>query len=203
VLLGAGTRGADAWQSRSGSPADWPVQDGVMTVRSTARPGDAASSNDVRSAQTFGDMHLHLEFKLPVTRSGTPEQERGNSGVYLQGRYEVQLLDSFGQPLEGQNDLGAVYGQTDAATNAALPAGTWQTCDLEFRAARWQDGQKTADARVTVYMNGDRVQDDVPIRASTLLGAPEADSDGPVVLQDHGAAVQFRNIWVTPLSGAP
>lgn len=201
VLLGPGASAPDAWQSRVGGPADWPVQGGVMTVNSTAVPGDAASSNDIRSAQTFGDMHLHMEFKVPVTPEGLPEQERGNSGVFLQGRYEVQILDSFGQVLGGHNDVGAIYGRADATLNAALPAGTWQTYDVQFRAPRWSEGQKTEDARVTVYLNGERVQADVPISASTLLGAPEADSDGPVVVQDHGSAVQFRNIWVAPPDG--
>ncbi|GHF55626.1 hypothetical protein HNQ07_003330 [Deinococcus metalli] len=201
VLLGPGATSADGWQARSGAPADWPVQGGVMTVRSTAVPGDAASSNDVRTAQEFGDMHVHLEFKLPVTRPGVPEQDRANSGVYLQGRYEVQILDSFGTALGGRDDLGAVYGQRDAASNEALPAGTWQTYDILFRAARWQGGEKAQDARMTVYLNGEKVQDDVPVSGSTLLGAPEADADGPLVLQDHGSAVQFRNIWAAPLDG--
>ncbi|MFC3833238.1 MULTISPECIES: 3-keto-disaccharide hydrolase [Deinococcus] len=199
VLLASGADSAAAWQSRSGGAADWPVQGGRMTVRSTAKPGDAASSNDLRSAETFGDMHLHLEFKVPVTRGGLPEQERGNSGVYLQGRYEVQILDSYGQPPTGQDDLGAVYGQHAPAVNAALPSGAWQSYDIEFRAARWEGTQKTADARVTVYLNGEKVQDDVALSGSTLLGEPEAASDGPVVLQDHGSEVQFRNIWVAPL----
>ncbi|WP_309571593.1 DUF1080 domain-containing protein [Deinococcus sp.] len=201
VLLDPGASDPDAWQSRAGGLADWPVQGGVMTVNSTAVPGDAASSNDIHSAQDFGDMHLHVEFKVPVTPDGLPEQERGNSGVFLQGRYEVQILDSFGQALEGHDDVGAIYGQADATSNEALPAGTWQTYDVQFRTARWSEGQKTEDARATVYLNGERVQDDVPMPASTLLGAPEADSDGPVVLQDHGSAMQFRNIWVAPLDG--
>ena len=199
VLLASGADSAAAWQSRSGGAADWPVQAGTMTVRSTAKPGDAASTNDLRSAQAFGDMHLHLEFKVPVTRTGLPEQDRSNSGVYLQGRYEVQILDSFGQPLTGQDDLGAVYGLHAASVNAALPAGTWQSYDIDFRAARWEGTQKTADARVTVYLNGEKVQDDVAVTGSTMLGEPEAATDGPVVLQDHGSEVQFRNIWVAPL----
>ncbi len=140
---------------------------------------------------------------MPASRAGLAEQDRGNSGVYLQGRYEVQILDSFGAALEGQNDLGAVYGQHDASSNAALPSGTWQSYDIEFRAARWEDGQKTGDARATVYLNGEKVQDDVPLSASTLLGDPEADSPGPIVLQDHGSKVSFRNVWVLPGADTP
>ncbi|WP_165795189.1 3-keto-disaccharide hydrolase [Deinococcus koreensis] len=200
VLLGSGPgASAAAWQGRTGAPADWPVQDGAMTVRpASLQVGGKAVSNDIRTREAYGDLRLHLEFQLPVTPGALPEQDRGNSGVYLQGRYELQLLDSFGGALSGKNDLGAIYGQRDASSNAALPAGTWQTYDVEFRAARWQGGRKTDDARMTVWLNGEKVQDDVPLSASTFLGEPEADTPGPLVLQDHGNRVQFRNIWLLP-----
>ncbi len=196
VLLGGASTpqsvGAD-WLDRRGGEVRWPVQGGVTTVRPSRDPRD---TNDIQTRDTFGDFHLHLEFRLPATRAGLGEQDRANSGVYLQGRYEVQILDSFGGALAGQNDLGAIYGQHDASTNAALPSGTWQSYDIEFRAARWSGGQKTEDARATVWLNGEKVQDDVALSGPTMLGAPEADTPGPIVLQDHGSGVSFRNIWV-------
>lgn len=186
--------GAD-WQDRRGGDVRWPVQGGVVTVRPSGNPQD---TNDLRTRDSFGDFRLHLEFRLPPSRAGRAEQDRGNSGVYLQGRYEVQILDSFGTGLAGRDDLGAIYGQHDASSNEALPSGTWQSYDIDFRAARWSAGQKTEDARATVYLNGEKVQDDVTLSGPTRLGDPEADTPGPIVLQDHGSAVSFRNIWVLP-----
>ncbi|QFP75874.1 DUF1080 domain-containing protein [Deinococcus sp. AJ005] len=203
VLLGSSSTAQSVnsdWQDRRGGDVRWPVQGGALTVQPSSDPQD---TNDLRTRGSFGDFRLHLEFRVPASRTGLAEQDRGNSGVYLQGRYEVQILDSFGATLEGQNDLGAIYGQHDARSNAALPSGTWQSYDIEFRAARWEDGQKTGDARATVYLNGEKVQDDVPLSASTLLGDPEADSPGPIVLQDHGSKVSFRNVWVLPGAELP
>ncbi len=192
VLFGG--QDTSAWQNGSGSPIDWPVQGGALTVKPS---GNSNSPNDVRTKTTFGDFRLHLEFKVPVT-SAQNEQDRGNSGVYLQGRYELQILDSFGKTLADKNDLGAIYGVRDASGNAALPAGTWQSYDVSFRAARWQGGQKTEDARVTAWLNGEKVQDNVDLPGSTFLGDPETDAPGPIRLQDHANKVQFRNIWIAP-----
>lgn len=186
---------AAVWQGRRGADIKWPVQGGVMTVQPSGNPKD---TNDIRTRDLFNDFRLHLEFQLPVSRADLNEQDRGNSGVYLQGRYEMQILDSFGAALSGRNDLGAVYGQHDASTNAALPSGTWQSYDVHFRAARWEGGKKVEDARVSAWLNGEQIQDNVAVNAATLLGDPEADSPGPIVLQDHASTVSFRNIWVLP-----
>ena len=193
VLFG----GADtsAWQGRAGGPIDWPVQDGALEVKSS---GDPNSPNDIQTKAAYQDFRMHLEFKVPVTSENLPEQDRGNSGLYLQGRYELQILDSFNHPLADKNDLGAIYGVRDASSDAALPAGTWQGYDVQFRAARWQGGQKTENARVSVWLNGEKVQGDVELPGSTFLGDPEADAPGPVRLQDHANKVQFRNIWIVP-----
>lgn len=202
VLLGeastAQSLGAD-WQDRRGGDVRWDVQGGVATVRPS---GDPQDTNDLRTRENFGDFRLHLEFRVPPSRAGLGEQDRGNSGVYLQGRYEVQILDSFGAALSGQDDLGAIYGQHDASSNEALPSGTWQSYDIDFRAARWSGGQKTEAARATVYLNGQKVQDDVALSGATLLGDAEAEAPGPIVLQDHGSAVSFRNVWVLPAGEA-
>ena len=123
--------------------------------------------------------------------------------MYLQGRYEVQILDSFGGTLSGQNDAGAVYEVADAAANASLPAETWQTYDVTFRAARFSGGQKLEPARVSVLWNGQLVQDNLEIPGPTRLGSPETGDGvltGPVVLQDHGDRVRYRNVWIEPLT---
>lgn len=192
-----------AWRLRRGGAPNWRIGDGFAEVVSGTRVGQ----NDLQTKETFGDFRLHLEFRVPETPAGLDEQARGNSGVYLQGRYEVQVLDSFGRPLSGKNDAGAVYGVADAEANASRPAGTWQRYEILFRAARFSSGKKTDDARVTVFWNGRKVHDDVRIPGPTRLGAPEHGElrsgtgvlTGPILLQDHGSPVQYRNIWLERL----
>jgi len=158
-----------------------------------------AGCGDQRTAAEFQDFRLHLEFNVPATAAGAAEQDRGNSGIYLQGRYEVQVLDSFGWPLADANDAGAIYGLRDADTNAARPAGTWQSYDITFHAARFSGGQKSSDARVTVVWNGTLVQNDVELPGPTPGGIDESAAAGPIVLQDHGHPVRYRNVWLQPL----
>lgn len=184
----------EAWERVAGGEANWPVEDGAFEVL----PGARVSENNLRTKETFGDFRLHLEFWVPATPEGTP-QARGNSGVYLQGRYEVQILDSYGVTLTGADDAGAIYGVKDADVNASLPPETWQRFDITFRAARFAGGRKVENARVSVRWNGVLVHDDVEIPRHTLLGDPEGPEDGPVVLQDHGSRVRFRNVWLEPL----
>ena len=184
-----------AWRLRRGGAPNWRLGDGFAEVVS----GERVAQNDLQTRGEFGDFRLHLEFRVPETAAGLPEQARGNSGVYLQGRYEVQILDSFGRSLSGKNDAGAIYSVADAAINASRPAGSWQSYEIIFRAARFSGGRKTADARVTVFWNGRKVQDDTRIPGPTRLGAPERGDGvltGPIVLQDHGNPVQYRNIWL-------
>lgn len=147
------------------------------------------------SYDRFGDFQLHLEFRTPFMPRSRG-QLRGNSGVYLQGRYEVQVLDSFG--LTGAwNECGGLYKIAPPAVNMALPPLAWQTYDIEFRAARFDDqGRKIEPARVTLDHNGHRIHDAVALPGPTGRGAPESAEPGPLHLQDHWDPVVYRNIWL-------
>ena len=150
------------------------------------------------SIDTFGDYSIHLEFRLPFMPAARG-QARGNSGLYHQGRYETQILDSFG--LQGKNnETGGIYEIRDPDTNLCLPPLAWQTYDVDFTAARYSDdGKKIADAKITVRLNGIVVHRDVELpRATRAAPVKEGPEDGPIYLQDHGNPVRFRNIWVKP-----
>lgn len=144
-----------------------------------------------------GDFQLHLEFCLPFMPYARG-QGRANSGVYIQRRYEVQILDSFG--LEGSNnECGALYRQTAPSLNMCLPPLTWQTFDIFFYAAKWNArGEKTVDAHISVYLNGVEVHGARRILSKTGNGKAEGPEGLPILLQDHGDPVRFRNIWLKP-----
>ncbi len=146
--------------------------------------------------ESFTDFTLHLEFLLPYMPEARG-QKRANSGLYLQGRYEAQILDSFG--LEGKNnECGGLYSVRDPELNMCLPPLVWQTYDVVFTAPRFDEtGRKTTPGRVTVRLNGVPVQSDVEVpRVTTGSILPEGPEPGPVFLQDHGNPVRFRNIWI-------
>jgi hypothetical protein len=181
----------DAWQGTDGGVAGWTLFDGGVEVV----PG----SGDIRTRQAYGDMRLHLEFQVPPPQPNAAEQDRGNSGVYLQARYEVQILDSFGHVLSDANDCGAIYGVKDATVNESFPPDIWQSYDIVFHAPVWNGTTKTSNARITVVWNGSVVQQSTEVPGSTTLGDPEAPGNGPLRLQDHGHPVRFRNIWIAPI----
>ncbi len=167
------------------------------------RPGARRTDNGLlmqgcTTVDTFRDFTLHLEFRLPYMPRAR-DQGRGNSGVYFQGRYETQVLDSFG--LDGKNnECGGVYSVRAPDLNMCLPPLAWQTYDVEFTAARWDsEGTKTADARLTVRLNGVLIHQDAAVPGATTA-APQAESSepGPIYLQDHGSPVRYRNIWLAP-----
>jgi hypothetical protein len=180
------------WKSRNGGgAAPWTVADGAFTV--------VPNSGDIETKQAFGDIQLHVEFWIPSTPTTNSEQDRGNSGVYLQGRYEVQVLDSYQHPLDGMNDCGAIYELKNADVNASLPPENWQTYEITFRAPRWSGQTKTESAKISVIWNGQQAQKDISVPAPTKLGDPEVPGDAPLRLQDHGHSVRYRNIWLQKL----
>ncbi len=159
---------------------------------------DAAGflSMGMLSKKEFGDCTLHVEFRTPFMPKAKG-QARGNSGIYVQNRYEVQVLDSFG--LKGQNnEAGGIYSKHKPKLNMCFPPLTWQTYDIEFTAAKWDaDGKKTANARITAKLNGVIVQDNVEIDKETpAAGKKDGPGPGPIQLQNHGNPVAYRNIWI-------
>ncbi len=178
------------WVQRSGDkPAQWPVEDGILTV--------GTGQGDIKTKQQFGNFQLHVEFNVPYMPEAKG-QGRGNSGVYLGGRYELQVLDSYG--LESKdNDCGAIYKQVAPAVNACKPPLQWQTYDVTFHKAVIEDGQVVRKAHVTVVQNGTTIIDDAGVAPTPGGIDMEPGKDGPILLQDHGNKVQYRNIWIKPL----
>ena len=188
----------NAWESKQASAdaIQWIVaESGALEVVSQ-RDGKR-NKQDLRTKEDFGDYRLHLEFKLAYKPEATG-QGRSNSGIIHLGVYETQILDSFG--LYGRdNECGGIYKTRVPDRNVGYPAGLWQTYDIEFKAPRFSaDGKKTADARMSVRLNGVLIHHDVTVPNPT--GGGKEAAQGPIVLQDHGNPVQFRNIWVIKLN---
>jgi len=196
-LLGSGDgllEGARAaWVKRDGGDCAWTEVDGALQPT----PG----AGDIISRAVFGDALVHVEFCTPLEADDQVGQARGNSGVYLQGRYEVQVLDSFGLPPSGDG-CGAVYGVAPPSQAACRPPGRWQSYDLRFRAARFDaSGLRVEPARLSVWHNGLLVHDDLELPGPTRAGMQDELARGPLLLQDHGDAVRYRNVWVLPTDG--
>jgi hypothetical protein len=186
--------GADlsGWTSLDHQPASWRVEDGYAVV----------GKGDIRTKQEFGpDFKLHVEFWLPLMEKAR-DQARANSGVYLQGRYEVQVLDSFKNDTYKGGECAALYLLIPTKKNANKPPEQWQTYDITFHAPRVDDqGKVTKNGRLTVVFNGETVIDNGEFDKVTggaldeKIGTP-----GPIRLQDHGCKVRYRNIWLKPLA---
>ncbi|HEX6832678.1 MAG TPA: DUF1080 domain-containing protein [Rudaea sp.] len=185
----------DAWQSDKSGPAGWKIVDGAMEV--------VGGSGDVATKQKFGDYQLHVEFREPsppINKS----QGRGNSGVFLAGLYEVQVLDSYDNLTYADGQASAIYGQSPPLVNASRPPGQWQTYDIVFEAPRFgKDGSVASSGFVTVFHNGVLTQNHTALLGPSVHHAlpkwKPHDLLMPIKLQDHSYPVRFRNIWVRPI----
>jgi len=190
-------RSLATWSSadHAGEPAKWKVAGGYMEV--------VAGAGAIETKQGFGDVQLHVEWRAPTPPKGE-SQERGNSGIFLMGRYEVQVLDSYQNITYPDGQAGAIYGQFPPLVNASRPPGEWQTYDILFHRPHFDTaGTVTRPARMTVLHNGVLVQDNVELSGPTAHQqrppyTKHADAL-PLMLQDHGNPVRFRNIWVRRL----
>ncbi len=185
-----------AWQKHNGNKAKWSVQDGYMQVRLFA--------GSIITRKSFGDVQLHVEWATPAKPIGRG-QHRGNSGIKLMGRYEIQILDSYGNKTSPTGQSGAVYSQHAPLVNASRPTGYWQSFDIIFTRPRFaEDGTLLKPAYVTVFHNGILIQDHVEIQGPTKGNASYSYHPDrlPIELQNHRSKVRFRNVWVRDLEPA-
>ncbi len=189
MILFDGTN-TDMWTKRDGTPAEWIVEDGAMTVHHGC----------IVSKVSYGDAHIHLEWREPDMPDMTG-QAKGNSGVYIHGCYELQVLDSYGVDPVTVGDCGAIYSMYPPRVNACKPAMEWQTYDIYIRAPRFnEDGSVKTSAYVTIFQNGICIQNNIELYSTTPGGVIDQQvAEGPLLLQDHGDPVSFRNIWIETL----
>lgn len=185
-----------SWIHRNGDTVRWPVVDGTLICE----PG----SGSISTREMFGDAQIHLEFAT----ASMPESEgqgRSNSGIYMQGRYEVQILDSYDSSTYVDGQCGAIYGQYPPLVNVCRPPDQWQTFDIIFNAPRFSDeGERIQPGTLTVFHNGVLIHDHAELQGSTTASMLKEDPDpGPLYLQDHGSRVKFRNIWIRQLNDLP
>ncbi len=191
IVLFSG-KNLEKFTKRDGTPAAWPVKDGVIHVQ---------KGGGIFSKDKLGNAQIHVEFATPSEAVGEG-QGRGNSGVYVQGRYEVQVLDSYENKTYPDGQCGAIYGQHPPLVNVSCKPGEWQSYDIVFRAATYDEAgeNKTKDATMTVFHNGVLIQDHATVTARTAASPfAEGAGKGPLYLQDHGNPVRYRNIWYRPL----
>jgi hypothetical protein len=182
------------WVGQDGKPAPWKVENGYIEV--------VPKSGPISSRDSFGDCQLHVEFAEPSPGVGE-SQERGNSGVFLMGLYEIQVLDSYENKTYADGQASAVYGQYPPLVNASRPPGQWQQYDIVFHRPHFKNGKVSSPARVTVLHNGVLVQDNVELTGPTAHGSRPPYKPGPdklpLQLQDHEYPIRFRNIWIREL----
>jgi len=187
------------WKKEDGSEAKWKVEnDYIETVKGTG---------NIQSKEEFGDVQVHVEWMTPKGTEGK-DQHRGNSGVFLMGQYEMQVLDNRGSETYPDGTAGGAYGQYPPQANALREQGEWQTYDIVFHPPKYSAEGMKEPARVTAFVNGVLTLDDVkllgPTQHAVLTSYPPTHpAKGPIGLQDHGAPVRFRNIWVRELKDAP
>jgi hypothetical protein len=174
------------------------VEEGMINIRKTG---------EIKTKQRFGDCQLHVEWATPARQDG-PVGDWGNSGVYMLGLYEIQVIESHDATVYADGAAASVYGQTPPAVNAARKAGEWQSYDIAFTAPRFDGDKLVSPAYVTLFWNGVLVQNHTPILGPTVHAAltnydTTRETTGPVLLQMHNSAVRYRNIWIRPFKPAP
>lgn len=197
------------WETLDGKTPGWILRDGCWTVP----PHGTPNGGDIRTRESFGDCQLHVEWMLPQREPGDEHSmNRGNSGVFLQGLYEVQIFDCYRYSwMYADGQTAAIYGQFPPSVNVCRKPGEWQSFDILFEAPRVKQGRVIAPAAITVFHNGVCVHNHRLLLGPTghrILPAYPADTPetGPIVLQAHGSAVRFRNVWIRPIGrgeGAP
>ncbi len=180
------------WESVNGGKATWEVKDGSFAVK--------PKGGDIRTKEDFGDFQLHIEWRSPQEIKGEG-QGRGNSGIFLQGLYELQVLDSYDSKTYTNGQAGSMYKQSPPLVNAMKPTPEWETYDVLYTAPQFDEknGALLEPGYVTVMQNGIVVQNHTKLQGTTeYIGTPRwvAHGDGPITLQDHGNPVSFRNIWI-------
>lgn len=182
------------WSNKDGEQAPWSVEGDYFTVK----PG----TGGIQTKQLFTDFQLHIEWRPPMVIQGE-SQGRGNSGIFLQGKYELQVLDSYNNRTYSNGQAASIYKQHIPLVNAMHGPGVWNSYDVIYTAPRFRNnGELESPAYVTVLHNGVLVQNHVEIKGGTVyIGQPsyEAHGPGPIMLQDHGNPVSFRNIWIREL----
>lgn len=183
------------WKSKkTGGEAKWTVADGAMSV--------APGTGDIETKQQFDDYQLHIEFRTPSVVKGDG-QGRGNSGIFMQGLYELQVLDNYNNVTYSNGQAGAIYKQTMPLVNACKKPGEWQSYDVVYTSPKFnKDSMFIAPAYITVFHNGVLVQNHTPIFGTTPYeGQPvyKVHGKGPIMLQDHDNTTSFRNIWLREL----
>src|SRR5215213_9952704 len=191
LLIGSGDD-LSAWQMMDGAPATWPMKNGVVQT----------GKGLMRTRAEFTDFQLHVEFATPREVKGD-SQGRGNSGVFLLGKFEVQVLDSYHNPTYPDGQAAALYGQQPPLVNASRPPGHWQTYDIVFTAPRFRGAALEQPAVATVVHNGIVVQNAArfwgPTAHKKIDPYTPDTAKGPIALQDHGNPVSYRNVWIRPL----
>jgi hypothetical protein len=195
VILFGEKKDSDNWVNMDGRSFNWKADDNSFTV--------VANAGNIRTKQSFGDCQLHIEWRAPAEVKGSG-QGRGNSGIFFMGRYELQVLDSYNNLTYSNGQAGSIYKQHMPMVNACRPPGEWQTYDVLFTAPQfYQDSTIKSAARITVFQNGVLVQNNVELWGGTqYIGVAtyvKHAAKEPLVLQDHGNPVSYRNIWIREL----
>lgn len=195
IILFKNKKDGDNWVNKDGGPFGWNSDDSSFTVK--------ASAGEIRTKESFGDCQLHIEWRTPSQVKGDG-QGRGNSGIFLMSRYELQVLDSYNNTTYSNGQVGSIYKQRIPNVNVCRPPGEWQTYDVLFTAPQfYPDSSIKSPARITVFQNGVLVQNNVEIWGeTTYIGIAKYKKHGakePLMLQDHGNPVSYRNIWVREL----